>query len=264
MDDDVIVCRHTQVILRESGLNAEWTDSGAGAVKLVKAHHSDRKDYDLILVDWKMPDMDGTETVREIRKIVGPETTIIIMTAYDWTDIEKKALDAGADMFMKKPVFASSVLKAFENVFLKKSTGIKPESPQAQVFDFTGRRVLLAEDNRLNALITKELLEKKNFTVDTAVNGAKAVEMFDAADAGYYDAILMDVRMPVIDGLEATRTIRAMGKPDSSTIPIIAMTANAFQEDIHSCLEAGMNAHLAKPIETPVMYRTLEQFICSR
>jgi two-component system sensor histidine kinase/response regulator len=257
VDDDVIVCRHTQLILSDAGLKTEYVDSGAGAVDKVLAQHKVREDYDLILLDWKMPDMDGIETARQIRKIVGPEVTIIIMTAYDWADIEKKARAAGVDLFMKKPVFASSVTKAFENVLLRKTVELQPEKEPD--YDFTGRRILLAEDNTINAEIATNLLEMKGCEVEIATNGVEAVESFAAAPVGRYDAILMDVRMPVMDGLDATRAIRAMRKADARTVPIFAMTANAFQEDVKMSLDAGMNAHLTKPIEPVTLYETLKR-----
>ena len=258
VDDDVIVCQHTQLVLTEAGLKAEWVDSGYGAVERVTERRRERNDYDLILLDWKMPDMDGIETAREIRKVVGPEVTIIVMTAYDWTDIEQKAKAAGVDMFMKKPVFASSVTRAFENVFLHKQTEQEP-APQPD-FDFRGRHILLAEDNEINAEIARSILELKGCAVDVAPNGVEAIETFTTSPVGHYDAILMDVRMPIMDGLEAAKTIRAMKKADGKTVPIIAMTANAFQEDVDMSLKAGMNAHLAKPIEPGVLYLTLERF----
>ena len=260
VDDDVIVCQHTQLVLQEAGLKTEWVDSGAGAVERVTAQHRARTDYDLVLLDWKMPDMDGIETARRIRQVVGPEVTIIIMTAYDWADIEKRAIEAGVDMFMKKPVFASSVTKAFEHVFRVKKNE-EPMTEPKKEYDFSGCRILLAEDNELNAEIATNILTMRNCSVETAGNGAEAVESFAAAPAGYYAAILMDVRMPVMDGLEATKIIRAMRKSDSKTIPIIAMTANAFQEDVNQSLDSGMNAHLAKPIEPPLLYETLAKFI---
>jgi two-component system sensor histidine kinase/response regulator len=260
VDDDIVICQHTKIILDDSGFKSEWAVSGADAVEKVIAQHKASKDYDLILLDWKMPDMDGIETAREIRKIVGPDVTIIIMTAYDWADIEKKAFDAGVDMFMRKPLFASSVTKTYEEVINRKNKGKTLEESQPD-FDFSGKRVLLVEDNEINAEIAKSLLEMKNLQVELASNGAEAVESFASAQEGYYDVILMDVRMPVMDGLEATRTIRAMRKKQAKTIPIIAMTANAFQEDINQSLEAGMNAHLAKPIEPYLMYQVLNRFL---
>lgn len=259
VDDDVIVCRHTQLVLQEAGLHTEWVDSGKGAVAKVTAQHSNQHDYDLILLDWKMPDMDGIETASEIRKIVGPNITIIIMTAYDWANIEMKARAAGVDMFMRKPVFANAIQEAFENALLNKKEAPHLQSLDSE-YDFTGKRVLLVEDNDINAEIAQSILEMKHCEVELANNGAEAVESFASAPLGYYDAILMDVRMPIMDGLEATRTIRAMRKASSKTIPIIAMTANAFQEDVNLSLESGMNAHLAKPIEPSTLYASLNKF----
>lgn len=258
VDDDIIVCQHTQLILKEAGLKTEYVESGAGAIEKVEERHRIRQDYDLILLDWQMPDMDGIATAREIRKIVGPDVTIIIMTAYDWADIEKKALAAGVDLFMKKPIFASSVTRAFENVFLNKSEAAAPQEPQ---YDFVGKTVLLAEDNTINAEIARNLLEMKSCAVELVSNGAEAVEAFAAAAVGHFDAILMDVRMPVMDGLEATRAIRAMRKADAKKVPILAMTANAFQEDVNQSMDAGMNAHLAKPIEPKLLYETLKRHL---
>lgn len=260
VDDDIIVCQHTQMILSGAGLKAEYIDSGTGAVAKVKEQHLQvGRDYDLILLDWKMPDMDGIETAQEIRKIVGPEVTIIIMTAYDWADIEKKARAAGVDLFMKKPVFASSVTQAFENVLLRKGAFSGP-SEQEITYNFSGKRILLAEDNTINAEIARHLLEMKGCLVEVALNGAEAVESFAAAPVGYFDAILMDVRMPVMDGLDATKAIRAMRKLDAKTVPILAMTANAFQEDVNASLASGMNAHLTKPIEPKTLYDTLRRY----
>ena len=259
VDDDVIVCRHTQIVLREAGLKAEWVDSGMSAVEKVKEQRKLQRDYDLILLDWKMPDMDGVETARAIRKIVGPEVTIIIMTAYDWANIEQLAREAGVDMFMKKPIFASAVQEIFTNVLQKKQVVLQPQ--ESHNFDFSGKRILLVEDNMINAEIAKSILVMKNCVVETAANGAEAMEAFAAAPLGYFDAILMDVRMPVMDGLEATRAIRAMRKASSKRIPIIAMTANAFDEDVNMSLAAGMNAHLSKPIEPEKLYQVLEDLM---
>lgn len=257
VDDDVIVCRHTQLVLAEAGMKAEWVDSGAGAVEKVAHHRRKLCDYDLILLDWQMPDMDGIETARRIREIAGPDVTIIIMTAYGWADIEARAKAAGVDRFMRKPVFVSSLAKTYENIILgKEDNESAHEAPQ---FDFSGRRVLLAEDNDINAEIARNILELKGIEVDAAKNGAEAAEAFARSEQGYYDLILMDVRMPVMDGLEAARAIRAMHRKDSRSVPILAMTANAFQEDVVLSLEAGMNAHLAKPIEPEELYRAIAE-----
>jgi len=203
-----------------------------------------------------MPDMDGLETTRQIRRIVGPDVTIIIITAYDWESIEVEARSAGANMFISKPLMKSTLVSAFE-----KSMGDGGECSTGtdEVFDFTGRRVLVAEDNQINAEIAKNLLELKHFKVEQAVNGLKAMEMFVQHPVGYYDAILMDIRMPLMDGLQATVNIRHWNRADAKKIPIIAMTANAFDEDVEKSRAAGMNAHLSKPIEPNTMYATLER-----
>ena len=175
----------------------------------------------------------------------------------DGADSLLQAIDAGVNMFMKKPIFVNSLNQAFANLDLKKPREIKPDP----VFDFTGKRVLLAEDNSINAEIAKRLLENKNCTVEVVPNGAEAVESFAEKPQGYFDAILMDVRMPIMDGLSATKAIRAMRKEGSKTVPILAMTANAFAEDVNLSLQSGMNAHLTKPIEPLTFFATLQKFI---
>ncbi|MDD3164262.1 MAG: response regulator [Oscillospiraceae bacterium] len=258
VDDDVIVCEHAMITLKEIGLKAEWVDSGAKAVLQVRQKWANKEFYDLILVDWKMPDMDGIETARQIRKIVGPDVTIIIMTAYDWSSIEHEAKLAGVNLLMSKPMFKSSLISAFEKVFYDKETA---NEPTLEEFDFTGRRVLLAEDHPLNVEVATRLLAYKGFQVDQAENGLRAMELFAGSPVGYYDAILMDIRMPQMDGLQAAYNIRHWRKDDAKTVPIIAMTANAFEDDIQKSRAAGMNAHLAKPIEPALLYRTLMEQI---
>jgi two-component system sensor histidine kinase/response regulator len=261
VDDDVLVCEQTQSVLNDIGMIGEWVASGHEAIERVGDCAKKKFFYDFILIDWKMPDMDGIETTRNIRKIVGPDVTIIIISAYDWEAIEVEAKAAGANMLISKPLFRSTLISAFQ-----KAQGQSAEKETAKKinFDFTGKRVLLAEDNQINAEIAKSLLESKNFIVDVAPNGLKAMEMFTKSPVGYYSAILMDVRMPMMDGLQATSNIRHWDKPDAKTIPIIAMTANAFDEDIEKSRAAGMNAHLSKPIDPELMYRTLYRFVCSK
>ena len=205
-----------------------------------------------------MPDMDGLETARQIRKIVGPEVTIIILTAYDWSEIEQKAKEAGIDNFMRKPVFASSVIEIFSDT--RRGAG-QHSNGTAASYDFSGRKILVVEDNIINAEIEKHLLEMVGFSVDTARNGVDAIQAFTVSKVGEYSAILMDIRMPFMDGLEATRTIRQIKKQDAGSVPIIAMSANAFAEDIEKSINSGMNAHLSKPIEPEILYRTLHELI---
>jgi len=257
VDDDLVICEQTCNILKEIGMNGEWVTSGAEAVRRVCENFERAKLYDFILIDWKMPDMDGIETTRQIRRIVGPDVTIIIISAYDWVSIEAEARAAGANMMISKPLFRASLVSAFE-----KAKGQEQEEEKREIeFDFTGCRVLLAEDNSINAEIAKVLLEAKNFTVETVPNGLKALEKFTSNPIGTYQAILMDIRMPLMDGLQATVNIRHWDRSDAKEIPIIAMTANAFDEDIEKSRAAGMNAHLSKPIEPVVMYSTLERLI---
>jgi len=205
------------------------------------------------MVDWKMPEMDGIETTRRIREIVGPDVTIIIITAYDWPSIEVEARAAGANLLISKPLFKSTLVSAF-NAALGHD---EPKEPAGFHFDFTGHRVLVAEDNTLNAEIAVGLLESKGFEVEVVGNGLKAMEAFSKNPVGYYDAILMDVRMPMMDGLHAASNIRHWEKEDATTVPIIAMTANAFDEDVEKSRAAGMNAHLAKPIDPDTLFKTL-------
>lgn len=259
VDDDVAVCESAVVTLHEMGVKAEWVDSGRKAINRVKELWSSGKYYDMILIDWKMPEMDGIETARRIREIVGPEVTIIIITAYDWGSIEHEAKLAGVNLLMSKPMFKASLVSAFS-----KAMGEKEEREQKQEsfeYDFSGKRILLAEDNAINTEVAVMLLESKGFQVETAENGLRAMEMFSKSEPGYYSAILMDIRMPLMDGLAATVNIRHLSNSDAGSVPIIAMTANAFDDDIEKSKAAGMNAHLAKPIDPQKLYQTLYTFI---
>lgn len=253
VDDDLLICEQTSAILKDIGMIGEWVTTGQEAVGRVRDKFDSGTYYNFILVDWKMPDMDGLETTQQIRRIVGPDVTIIIISAYDWQSIEAEARAAGANMLVSKPLLRTTLVSAFEKALGKEDDPVKKEP----AFDFSGRRVLVVEDNELNAEIARTLLQSKNFAVETASNGIKALEMFVKSDVGYYDAILMDVRMPMMDGLQATVNIRHWNKADAATIPIIAMTANAFEEDVEKSRAAGMNAHLSKPIDPELMFGTL-------
>lgn len=262
VDDDVAVCESAVVTLEEMGIKAEWVDSGRKAIEKVLMLHKEDRYFDMILIDWKMPEMDGIETARRIRGIVGPDVTIIIMTAYDWISIEHEAKMAGVNLLMSKPMFKSSLVSAFTRALGKKEE-LKRQAVEVD-YDFTGRRVLLVEDNMINTEVAVMLLEGKNFKVETAENGLRAMELFSKSEEGYYDVILMDIRMPIMDGLTAAANIRHLSNRDAETIPIIAMTANAFDDDIEKSKAAGMNAHLAKPIEPNRLYQILYDFICGK
>ena len=256
IDDDPIACEHAQVILGQVGISCEKALSGSDGLEMVKLRHARREPYNLILVDWKMPDIDGLETTRQIRTAVGDETPIIILTSFSWEDIADEAKAAGVDTFVAKPLFVGSVLDEFREAFKKKNARLIKETA-----DLTGRRILLTEDMPINAEIMMMVLAMREMEVDHAENGQVAVEKYALHEPGYYSAILMDIRMPVMDGLEATRTIRAMDRDDAKTIPIIALTANAFDEDVQRSMQAGLNAHLSKPVEPETLFKTLEELI---
>ena len=257
VDDDLVTCEHTTLILNRIGVDAEYVTSGKAAVTRVKSALQRHTCYNIALVDWKMPDMDGVETARSIRRIVGPDTLVIIMSAYDWTEIEARAREAGVDFFISKPIFQSVV----QDVLLKATRRRQSaDTLPVQKEDFAGRRILLVEDNEINMEIARTLLEFRNASVDGACNGQQAVEMFRSSPQNHYDAVLMDVRMPVMDGIAATQAIRGLDRADAATVPILAMTANAFAEDIEQSRKAGMNEHLAKPIEPETLYARLASY----
>ena len=253
IDDDPVACEHAQIVLGQVGIRCEKALCGLDGIEMVKVRHARREPYNLILVDWRMPDLDGIETTRQIRRIAGNETPIIILTSFSWEDIADQAKEAGVDTFVAKPLFAGTVMDEFREAFKKKNVRLERATA-----DLKGKRVLLAEDMMVNAEIMMMVLSMREIEVEHAENGKLAVEMFDGHEAGYYDAILMDMRMPEMDGLEAARAIRALGRADAKSIPIIALTANAFDEDVQRSMQAGMNAHLSKPVEPDALFRTLE------
>ncbi|WP_346026354.1 response regulator [Beduinella massiliensis] len=258
-DDDRDCCIHTSLLLKNLGILSSWVLTGAECVDQVLTAHRTGEDYDVCLIDWKMPDMDGIEVTRRVREFVGPETTIIIITAYDWSAIEHRAREAGANAFLSKPIFASTLYNTLLSVTgIEKaihSCGTRPARPA-----LAGRRVLLAEDNELNREIAVELLRMTGTQVVCAGNGQEAVEMF-LSQGDAFDLILMDVQMPLMDGYEATEAIRGSDHPRAKSIPIVAMTADAFHEDVVRATEAGMNGHLAKPIDPERLYQTIEDLV---
>ena len=256
IDDDPIALEHAEIVLSQVGIHCETAESGWEAMDKVRVRHGRREDYNLIIIDWKMPEMDGIETTRQIRKIVGTNTPVIILSSFNWDEIADEAREAGADTFVSKPLFASTVMDEFAEAFRSKKG-----SPEERTTDLKGRRVLLAEDVAVNAEIMMMVLTMREMEVDLAENGLVAVNLFESHESGYYDAILMDMRMPEMDGLEATRTIRSLQRDDARTIPIIALTANAFDEDVQRSMQAGLNAHLSKPVEPEALFETLENLI---
>ena len=256
IDDDPVAGEHAKLVLEQAGIAAEVASGGEEGIEMVRLRHVRHEPYNLILVDWQMPEMDGIETTRRIREIVGNESAIVILTAYKWDDILDEAVKAGVDSFIAKPLFAANVLDEF------KSASLKKQSKKDEVtVDLKGLRILVAEDVDVNAEILQMILESREIESDIAVNGKIALELFESHNENYYAAILMDVRMPEMDGLEATRRIRALDREDAVKIPIIALTANAFDEDVQRSLQAGLNAHLTKPIQPEVLFETLESLI---
>ena len=258
VDDDPIACEHAKLVLEKAGIASETVTSGAEAIEQVKLRQARQDPYNLILVDWQMPDMDGVETTRRIREIAGNDSAIIILTAYKWDDILDEAIKAGVDRFLAKPLFASSVMEEFRSALASKRNDDDRNTEPVVLKD---KRVLLAEDVPINAEIMMMILSSQEIKVDLAENGKIAVDLFEQHEEGYYDAVLMDMRMPEMDGLEATRVIRAMGRKDSKDIPIIALTANAFDEDVQRSLQAGLNAHLSKPVQPEALFKTLAKYI---
>ena len=258
-DDDRDSCIHASLLLQNLGIDSDWVQTGRECVEKVRAAHRSGTDYDVCLVDWRMPDMDGIEATRRMREAVGPDTLIIIITAYDWGAIEQSARAAGANAFLSKPIFASTLYNALlavtgiEKAVLCPNPGGSLRRPQ-----LAGRHVLLVEDNEINREIAMELLKMVEITVDYAGDGQEAVDKFLAFGENY-DLILMDVQMPVMDGYRATQAIRSSGHPRAGSIPIIAMTADAFHEDVVRATEAGMDGHLAKPIDPERLYQTLAE-----
>jgi CheY-like chemotaxis protein len=259
IDDDPVDCEHARLVLDEVGIVSDSCLGGTEAIEMLRVAHARREPYNLILVDLKMPEQNGVEVTRRIRELYEDESAIVILTAYNWDDILEEAIQAGVDGFMAKPLFASGVLDEFKQAIQRKS---KSEEKKRKV-DLKGRRILLAEDIEMNAEIMKDVLEMEGIRADHAENGRLALEMFRDSPEGTYDAILMDVRMPVMNGLEATAAIRALDRPEAKRIPIIALTANALDEDVQRSLQVGMNAHLSKPVDPEQLYETLRVMIAA-
>ncbi len=255
VDDELTVCEHATCLLNKMNVRASIALSGFEAIDQIREHLV-HDPFDVVIVDWKMPEMDGIETVRRIRQIAGRNVLVVVMSAYDWTEIEETARAAGVDLFLAKPIFEynlRSALACSEKLLLEQSD-----------IGFQGEKVLVAEDNELNQEVVRTILEMKELTVDVVSNGQEALERFTSSAPGEYLAILMDVMMPVMNGHEATRRIRASSHPEAGTIPIYAMTANAFQDDIAEAEASGMNGHIAKPINFDEVTRILQRLLAAR
>ena len=254
VDDDAQTCMSVSKMLREIEMEADWTTSGKEAILRAREAHNQGAEFKVYIIDWLMPDMNGIETVRRIRKVIEPGTPIIILTAYDWADIEDEARQAGVTAFVSKPLFMSELRDALTH---KVVSGRQPLLPKHG--DYTGKKVLLVEDNELNREIAIAILEEAGLKVDAVEDGTDAVAKMNEAAEDEYDLILMDIQMPKMDGYTATREIRTLSSNKKANIPIVAMTANAFEEDRQKAFKAGMNAHIAKPIDVNILMRTLDK-----
>ena len=261
VDDDKIACLNTSSCLQEIGINSECVYSGSEAIEKVRQHHLAEKEYFAVIIDLKMPQMNGIETTRQIRRFVGADVPIIILSAYDLEEYEAEAKEVKANGFITKPLYKSKLLQVLRS-FLDEGDQPEPIRPfKLSNVDYSGKRILLVEDNELNREIAVEIIGSTGITINTAINGLDAVHKVAQSEEGFYQIILMDIQMPIMDGYEATRQIRSLQRRDIAHMPIIAMTANAFSEDVTNAIKAGMNYHLAKPIDIGALMGILSKYL---
>jgi len=256
VDDDEVMLETAADTLASLGASAELARSGAEALGMIEHRHSSGRDYHVIIVDWKMPEMDGLETIDRIRSEIGANMPILLISAYDWSDIEEKAKAGGANGFVSKPLFRSTLYDKINDLIGKESASLEPEDDYS---DLQGLHILVAEDNDINWEIISTMLGMFGITTDRAENGQVCVDRMRAAEEGSYVLIFMDVQMPVMNGLDATRAIRKLDNPWAASIPIVAMTADAFSENVTECLNAGMNGHIAKPVDIKLVIKEIRR-----
>jgi len=256
VDDDETVLETAADTLASLGAAVEMARSGPEALGMLRSRHLSGRDYHVVIVDWKMPDMDGIETIRRIRAEIGPDMPILLISAYDWSDIEDKAKEAGANGFVSKPLFRSTL---YDRISVLTGRAAAAHAPEEDYSDLQGLHVLVAEDNDINWEIISAMLAMYGITSDRAENGRICADMINEAAEGRYALIFMDVQMPEMNGLDATRAIRKSEKPWVSSIPIVAMTADAFSENVTECLNAGMNGHIAKPVDMKIVIREIRR-----
>ena len=256
VDDDEIMLQTAVDTLQSLGTSVEQAGSGLEAIGMIEHRHLAGKDYNVIIIDWKMPEVDGIETIRRIRSEIDANVPILLISAYDWSDIEDKAILAGANGFVSKPLFKSTLYDKINTLIGKESKSIEPEDDYS---DLQGLNILVAEDNEINWEIISTLLSMYGITSEHAQNGKICLDMMSKAEEGSYTLIFMDVQMPEMNGLDATRAIRKLENPWAANIPIVAMTADAFSENITACLDAGMNGHIAKPIDVKLVIKEIRR-----
>ncbi len=261
VDDDEILLKTVSEELESLGAAAEQAESGAEALEMIARRHETGKDYTIVILDWKMPDMDGVETIRRIRTEIDAAIPILLISAYDWSDIEDLAKDAGANGFVSKPIFRSTLYNKINEVLGTPSKSVEPEDDYS---DLSGVNVLIAEDINVNWEIISNMLGMFGITSERAENGRICLDKMRAAKEGSYDLIFMDIQMPEMNGLDATRAIRNLEDPWASSIPIVAMTADAFSENVTECLNAGMNGHIAKPIDMKLVIKEIRRIMKER
>ena len=255
-DDDEILLKTASETLESLGLRVEQARNGLDAIEMIKKRHQEGKDYRVVIVDLKMPDLDGVETIRRIRKEVDSALPTLLISSYDWSDVEKEAKDAGVNGFLSKPLFRSTLYQKINEILGKDVSVAEAESDYS---DLQGLNILIAEDNEINWEIISTLLDSYGISTERAENGRVALEKIKEAEKGKYLLVFMDIQMPEMNGLDATRAIRALDDPWASSVPIIAMTADAFSENITECLEAGMNGHIAKPIDIKLVIKEIRR-----
>ncbi|MDE6620926.1 MAG: response regulator, partial [Lachnospiraceae bacterium] len=258
VDNNEDLCLSAVSSLKEIGISAQWATDGKKALEMVKQCHEEGNGYEVVLLDWKMPDMDGLHTAREMRKHLGQNVPILIISAYDWSEIEDEAKEVGIQGFISKPLFKSNLYLGLKRHMMDVVDEERHEDTSIQ--QFGGKRILLAEDNDLNWEIAEDLLSEAGFELERAENGKICVEKFEQSEMGYYDVVLMDIRMPVMNGYDAAKEIRALPREDAN-LPIIAMTADAFSDDIQHCLSCGMNEHVAKPIDVNRLTQLFKKYL---
>ena len=262
VDDDKICCEGTVATLNEIGIDGEWVLSGKEAVERAVKRHENGNDYFVYIIDWQMPGMDGIETTRQIRQKIGPDVSVIVLTSYDYTKIEEEAKAAGVDEFISKPLFRSRLTAALQKIISgKPSQDARDYLKNIAASDYTGKKILLVEDNELNREVAAEIIGMTGAEIETAVNGKEAVDKVADHPNGYYDLVFMDVQMPIMNGYEAATAIRSLPKHKGELLPIVAMTANAFTEDVILAKSAGMNEHIAKPLDMEKLNRMLHEWM---